>query len=161
MTLDDIGNLAELVAAFATLATLVYLGKQIRQNTESVRSSSYHEASTAWAELVRDLASQPELVELFHQGRYHPDELTKPQWRQFEYVVASLLSHIENYYVQYRASALSRSNQDRFDGMLRRYFATPGIQRYWARQRFFYTAEFIAHIEVELALASPSEPGGA
>lgn len=158
MTFDDIGNVAELVAAFATLATLVYLSRQIRQNTESVQSSSYHAAATSWTELVRELAIHPELIELFHQGRFRPDELTKAQWRQFDHVVGALLSHIENYYVQYRASALSRSNQDRFDHMLSRYFSTPGIQQYWTRQRLFYTAEFIAHVEVELALVPP---GGA
>jgi hypothetical protein len=40
MTIQDLGSIGELVAAIATVATLVYLALQIRQNTESVKLSA-------------------------------------------------------------------------------------------------------------------------
>ena len=33
MTLDDLGNLGEFVAAIGVVVSLIYLGRQIRQNT--------------------------------------------------------------------------------------------------------------------------------
>lgn len=35
MTIQDLGSIGELVAAVATLATLIYLSLQIRQNSKS------------------------------------------------------------------------------------------------------------------------------
>jgi len=41
LTLQDLGNLGELISAIAVVISLVYLAAQIRQNTKSVRTSTY------------------------------------------------------------------------------------------------------------------------
>ena len=43
MTLEDLGNLGEFVAAIGVIASLVYLALQIRQNTASLRSSTHQQ----------------------------------------------------------------------------------------------------------------------
>ena len=40
MTLQDFGSIGSFVAAVATLATLIYLAIQIRQNSEAVKSAA-------------------------------------------------------------------------------------------------------------------------
>jgi len=55
MTIQDLGNIGELVAAIATVATLVYLAIQIRSNTIAVRSAaaqSVHEAFATWYRMI-------------------------------------------------------------------------------------------------------------
>jgi hypothetical protein len=47
---DSVGALAELVGAIATLAMLVYLTMQLRQNTKAIQSSSFHAANVALSE---------------------------------------------------------------------------------------------------------------
>ncbi len=47
MTLQDLGNIGEFVAAIATLITLIYLAAQIRQNTRAVRSASLDSVATS------------------------------------------------------------------------------------------------------------------
>ena len=42
MTLGELGSLGEFLAAIATLATLIYLAVQIRQNTLATRAASHH-----------------------------------------------------------------------------------------------------------------------
>lgn len=39
MSIQDLGSLGELVAAIATIATLIYLATQIRQNTRMLEST--------------------------------------------------------------------------------------------------------------------------
>jgi hypothetical protein len=41
LTLQDLGNLGELISAIAVVVWLAYLAVQIRQNTKSVRTSTY------------------------------------------------------------------------------------------------------------------------
>lgn len=38
MTLQDIGNIGEFIAAFGVIASLIYIGFQVRQNTRAMRA---------------------------------------------------------------------------------------------------------------------------
>ena len=40
MTLQDMGSIGELLAAVATIATLIYLARQLRANTAAVKGDS-------------------------------------------------------------------------------------------------------------------------
>ena len=40
MTIQDLGSIGELVAAMATLGTLIYLALQIRQNSQTVKAQT-------------------------------------------------------------------------------------------------------------------------
>lgn len=48
MTIQDLGSVGELVAAIATVATLIYLALQIRQNTTSIRAASRLDVASGW-----------------------------------------------------------------------------------------------------------------
>ena len=41
MTVQDLGSLGELIAAVATVTTLVYLAIQLKQNTRELRSQTF------------------------------------------------------------------------------------------------------------------------
>src|SRR5262245_49020286 len=65
MNIQDLGSIGELVAAIATVATLVYLAVQIRSNTNAVRlaaAQSVHEAFATWYRLVAVDASLTKIV---------------------------------------------------------------------------------------------------
>ena len=57
MTIQDLGSLGELIAAVATIATLVYLAMQIRQNTKQVRASTFQGVSRGWQEFLYTISS--------------------------------------------------------------------------------------------------------
>ena len=44
MTLQDLGNIGEFVAAFGVIASLIYVGFQVRQNTIAWPASSVEPA---------------------------------------------------------------------------------------------------------------------
>ena len=65
MTIQDLGSLGELFAAVATIATLIYLARQIRQNTNQLMGEAIIEINTAERELVADLRRDESLVNAF------------------------------------------------------------------------------------------------
>ena len=152
MTLQDLGNVGELVGALATVATLVYLAVQIRQNTTSVRAASYHAGSTAWSAIFSQVALDPKAAEIYHAGRVSLDELSKEDARRADLLFDAMLAQIENFYVQFLNGQHPESNQERFARILQAQFQTPGFRRYWPRRRDFFTAEFVEYIEKELEL---------
>jgi len=157
VTLQDLGSVGELIGALATVATLVYLAVQIRQNTKSVRAASHHAGSTAWSEFVGRLALDPTMTEIYHAGRVSPDELSQEDGRRAELLFDAMLAQIENFYIQYLNGQLPESNQDRFARILQTQFQTPGFRRYWPRRRDLFTEEFVEYIEKELELL-PDNP---
>jgi hypothetical protein len=43
MSLEDLGNIGEFVAAVGVIASLIYLAVQIRQNTDSLRAATFQD----------------------------------------------------------------------------------------------------------------------
>jgi hypothetical protein len=73
VTIQDLGSLGELIAAVATVATLVYLAVQIRQNTKSVRASSRLDVASGWRAHNRQMLD-PAVNRAYQQGlRRYPD----------------------------------------------------------------------------------------
>ena len=62
MTIQDLGSIGELVAAFATVAALGYLALQIRHGNESDRLNAELGLSMHMAEFHARMTSQPNLL---------------------------------------------------------------------------------------------------
>lgn len=68
MTLQDLGSIGELLAAAATVVTLVYLAIQIRSNTRAVKSAAAQSVHEAFATWYRMLAADAPLAQLVTNG---------------------------------------------------------------------------------------------
>ena len=91
MTLDDLGNIGELVAALATVATLAYLAVQIRQNTRSLRASAFQDATRSandWGALFID---HPETTKVFRKGLSDPNALDFHELTEFSHILETFL----------------------------------------------------------------------
>ena len=64
MTLEDLGSVGEFIAAIATLATLLYLVAQIRQNTRALKSTSFMESQHYFTGIYDTLLQDPVLINL-------------------------------------------------------------------------------------------------
>ena len=76
MTFQDVGSLGELVAAVATVATLVYLAIQIKQNTRAVRSSVLEATGARSIELAKFGAADEGLARILMIALSGEQELT-------------------------------------------------------------------------------------
>jgi hypothetical protein len=161
LTLQDLGNLGEFVAAIATVLTLVYLASQIRQNTTTVRANSHHAGSTAWSELMAAMAADADVANLYFRGRFEPGSLSREESHRFDLLVDAVLAQVENFHHQYESGQLAQTNQDRFARLLDALFESPGMRAYWGRRRAYFTDEFVRYVEFELGLpAGPAEGSG-
>ena len=84
MTIQDLGSIGELVAAIATVVTLVYLAVQIRQNTKMIGASLAQAHRDARNDTTRFLATDPETARVYRHGLRDPDSLgdTPKQFRE-------------------------------------------------------------------------------
>ena len=65
MTIEQLGSVGELLAAIATMATLVYLATQIRNSTKATRTTNFMGLYDQMREFSRMCAEDPSLAELY------------------------------------------------------------------------------------------------
>ena len=133
MTLEDLGNLGEFVAAIATLITLVYLALQIRQNTKTVRTSTYQAILESNRQAQEPILSNPNLERIYRIGRRDINELTAEERPLFRMLVNQLLVNYEAIYLQH---SLGVVDPDYWRGRrvaLRHLLSQPGVRAAWER----------------------------
>ena len=52
MSLEDLGNIGEFVAAIGVIISLIYLAVQIRQNTSAVATATYESTMTGFNDIT-------------------------------------------------------------------------------------------------------------
>ena len=68
MTIQDWGAIGEILGAIATIATLIYLATQLRQNTRALQAASMDSTTQTANEIRTNLFADPVPGELlFHQ----------------------------------------------------------------------------------------------
>jgi hypothetical protein len=117
VSLQDLGSIGELVAAIATVATLVYLAIQVRHNSraldrsnEFAQANSIHQVTTMFNELNWRLAGDGELAEI-HARALRGEPLDAAETTRFTAFVNTYVATIENLVAQ-QGLALGYSDLD-------------------------------------------------
>jgi hypothetical protein len=90
MSLEDLGNIGEFVAAMAVLSSIIYLALQIRQNTAAAATSTYDSVMGGYNELNLTIASDPDLGRIVHVGMYTPDSLDENERIRFAFTIRAV-----------------------------------------------------------------------
>ena len=103
VTIQDLGSIGELLAAVATIATLIYLARQLRANTAAVQGDARraHRAASNATNLL--IASDPGVAALFNSGLRDFDALTPEQHTQFGFLMAELIGTWEIAHQEFEA----------------------------------------------------------
>ena len=156
MTLQDLGNIGEFVGAIAVVVSLVYLAVQIRQNTRSVRASTYQDIVHMLQEIDLLLASDPELNRIWIVGRHDPTQLNDDQQRRFNTLLLAFYRNLENAYFQGQNKLIDERIYDAWVGYSLRLSSKPGFLQWWQSHRGLLSEEFQQYVERELAAQQPT-----
>jgi hypothetical protein len=131
VTIQDLGSIGEFVAALATVATLIYLAVQIRQNTTSLRANAYQEtvrSSNDWGALFVD---HPETTATFLKGITDPNSLDRAEALEFTHL---LEIYFRNYTVAVKLAQdglVPAGPRAAYENGLRKWFSSPELRDWW------------------------------
>jgi hypothetical protein len=92
MNIQDLGALGELLAAIATIITLLYLAQQIRQNSKNLQEASSAAMNQGWSSINARISSDPQFASIFLRGRLNLEELDPVETEQFRAFVQDILN---------------------------------------------------------------------
>lgn len=131
MNWDAVGALAEALGAIAVVVTLVYLSRQVRENTLSVRRATTHDALESIADFNQLVASDPQLVDLFWRGTGDPDSLSEAEWRRFVSLASTLVRRFELLYLDHVEGVLPSEVWATQQTNIATWLVKPGAQRWF------------------------------
>ena len=161
MTLDDLGNIGEFVAAIAVVVSLVYLAFQIRQgsrqivqNTNSVLGSVELETTRLHSDWLLSVAQSPELGRIWRLGISEPAQLTADERVQFAMLIGSAFYGIEGPFRQYQRGLLSEDSWEPMDQLIARYMRSSAVLEWWTNRDVPFAKSFSEYVDSKISASS-------
>ncbi|MDP2857143.1 MAG: hypothetical protein Q8P50_04100 [Bacillota bacterium] len=142
MTLSQISDLSQLVGALAVVFSLLYLSRQIRQNTHAVRMANATTLQTEFRGLARTLYADTNTAAIVLAGmKGEPvgspaGQLAAHAW------FFDLLKMAELGHYHFRNGDLDPQLWDASLRFYRSWFDSPGVRAYWEVRRSVFMPEF-------------------
>ena len=135
MNWDAISAVAEVIGVIAVIASLIYVGLQIRQNTTIARANIVHETSTAAVRIHELIAQDATLADIYRKGT-NGISLEGTELDRLIALVHMYVTWLEDVDSQYVAGLYfdEDDEEDLVDYMSRDFaalFSTPEVRRWW------------------------------
>lgn len=147
MTIEQLGNLGEFIAAIATLTTLVYLAVQIRQNTRAVRAASHHAVTDSFNHINSKIGTDPSAARIYRLGLEGLENLTEDEQFSFAFLMLGYMRIFETLFYQRDIGAAEEQLYHSEHNSLRWAFKHPGARDWWNNNEISFSPDFRAHIE--------------
>lgn len=146
MTLEQLSQIGELVGGVMVVASLIFVGFQMRQNAKATRAESRRASVDAWGKIAFGVASDRDLAQAMLDDR--PEELnaggslTTDQMRLINFY-AAMMGIAEAQYLLYLDGSLPEETWKSFENALITNLAlSEQAHRYWKRNRAMHSARF-------------------
>ena len=146
MNLEGIYFVVQIIAGVAVIGSLIYLARQLRQNTDVARTSMRHQVTNAAMLGGQILADNGELAKLLL--RLNAGEALEPHENLRLQALAFMVTrNWENIHYQYLNGMVTDSEWAAFRKNLLALFLSPLWQDYWRREHEIYTDRFRSEVE--------------
>jgi hypothetical protein len=153
MTLEDLGNIGEVVGGIAVIVSLLYLAWQIRQNTEAVRASAVDSSINHSMGVRQSIFESPELTHLYHEGSRDPASLSEEELFRFRLLCHNMLLSHWNIFSQSRFADLTSETWSSQRHVVKRMLSSEGGRWFWSNYRQEFEPSF--QDEVDEILGEP------
>ena len=161
LNIQDLGSLGELIAAIATVMTLVYLAVQVRQNTRALKASTFQSISSELVQNVQPVFSTPDMAAIYAKSTSSPDSLSAEERIKMQAMYMASFRRLESTFVQCELGSIDRSFIEGPERSLIAIINTQLGREWWDSARSLFYEPFVAHVELQLAesLVREKHPG--
>ncbi len=147
VTIQDAGSIGELIAAAATVATLVYLAAQIRSNTNSVEANSVHAVTSLLGDVNRSMIENSEVARIDFEGRRNFSNLDPVEQLRFSGLMANRFRQFEDMHHHYRRGLLNDARWRVQRQVIAAFLGNPGVAEWWRTiASVGFPEEFVAEV---------------
>ena len=152
MTLTQISELSQAIAAVAVLVSLIYLASQTRLSAQS-QQAMMHGNRADWVSTVLERIADPEFAEVWRAGATASPDMSVLDAHRFAYFTMGHLIGFQNNFLDWRAGLIDDNRWGQSHRALRGYLNYPGYRATYLLQRESYHPDFRTLVDGHLAEA--------
>ncbi|HEU5284899.1 MAG TPA: hypothetical protein VFU20_00135 [Sphingomicrobium sp.] len=155
MTLEEWAFVAQIVSAIAVVASLVFVGFQLRHATAAIRATSSQAHSSLYTDLVQSIIDNADFARVWSIGINEPKKLSVEEWVRFVAYASALFRLYESSRVQWLNGRLDEEHWHTIERQAADFGHLPGLQGAWELRSHWYSPEFRAWFD---GLKPPEPP---
>jgi len=145
-----------LLASLGVIASLVFVGLELRQNTEAPRAQTRQGLADRNAQTIYSVAENPALARAWtlrwQRDAVAGQSLTMVDSAQANWAMWGMLRFVEHAFLQVEEGVLPESSLDGYGFRGNNNFMTPQFATFWRGIRHRFDAGFVAALEAEYDL---------
>jgi len=140
MTLEEMGNMGDFIAAIATIITLIYLALQIRQNTNLLKLSEVRGVQDDADRFRGLLIENKDVASIYRRGLTDPKSLDQEDKLRFRLLQDQLFFSWQASFLQQHSHAIHSSfilgTLDKLGGKM-----------YWEKSKYRFNPKFAEYVD--------------
>lgn len=147
MSLEQASFVAQIVSALAIIASLIFVGVQLRQATRAMRNSSSQAHSAIYSGVIAPIIDNAEFASIWRRGLSDPSGLNDDERVRFIACASAQFRFFESSRVQWLQGQLNEEHWQNIEAQVRSFVSQPGIQAWWKLRRHWHSEAFRAWFE--------------
>jgi hypothetical protein len=157
MTLEQIFQVSQIAAALGVIASLIFVGLQVRDNAKAVRSAAAQAVQDNYSHFFTALASNPSALATHLKGLTDLHSLTDVEMAQFVAISMAYLSNAQNAFHQWNEGHLADELWSCWEALTMNLVKTPGGAAFWRERSYIFGPQF--QREVKSIMSREPDPG--
>lgn len=155
MSLEQASYLGQIVGAIAVVASLLFVGVQLRQNTGAVRASASQSHSAVYHGIIASIVDDAGFARIWRRGLEDLASLDPDERVRFVAFASTLFRFYESSHVQWLRGQLDQEHWHTVEQQALSLRGQPGIGVWWQLRRSWHSKPFQDWFEA-LAPTPPS-----
>lgn len=133
---EFIGGIGGIIAAIAVVASLVFVGVQIKASVRQASVDSYSTITSLWTNFTNAVAANDETWRIFHSGIHDYDSLPDVDRARFNFLIGMYFG-IQDTVMVHEGLGVWK-NTETYERILEesyRMFTMPGVQSWWRQNK--------------------------
>ncbi len=161
--LQALGNLGEFVGALGVVFSMIYLAKEMKQNTISVRAASFNEMVQNSIRLSEHAFRDSEFADFLDRAQRDSSVLTPAERVRWDAYMTAVFRHFGNLVYQYRVGALDQQMWESYARTLEDHLRrTPSWLAWFDANRSVFSTSLVEQVDgVHAVLEAERKAGSA
>jgi hypothetical protein len=142
MSLSDLAAVGSFIGGLAVLGSLIFVGFQLRQNTQAVRAGASQAHSHNWLQITMQVVESGDFARVWRLGVEDIESLTDDERVRFYAYAGAALRFFEGARLQWRHGQLDKEHWHNVEKTATDFAATSGFKSYWAARHHWLSPEF-------------------
>lgn len=142
MTLEQASLVAQIVSAVAVIASLIFVGVQLKQATATIRASSSEAHAGLYTQLVHSIIDNADFARIWSIGLSDPKALREDEWVRFVAYSSALFRQYETSRVQWQKGRLDHEHWHTVEKQAINFRHLPGLEAAWKVRGHWYSPDF-------------------